>query len=104
MKVRNLVGTTKNTCSCGSWLDHWRNHHPGIGVDFFCSHKECLKIDLIGAHVQIVDGVDKSWYIVPLCKKHNNTSEIFEVVSYATLVPAKKSETCNKKTIKKRKR
>jgi len=97
MKIKNISGTAGKSCSCGSWMDHWRNHHPGLGVVLVCSHQDCFAIDVVGAHVVKMEGRDKDHYIVPLCKRHNNIKEVFRVTSNATLISANKSNTCAKK-------
>ena len=45
MRVKNIKGTSNNTCICGSWLTHWEFFlifHSHLGN--CCSEKSC-KID-----------------------------------------------------------
>jgi hypothetical protein len=95
MKVKNINGTSQNICSCGSWLDHWKNF-SGKSLPAQCPEASCKETPEVGAHVQKDDSSDSNWYIIPLCKTHNNqTGKSLEV--YTTLVPANVSETCGKK-------
>jgi len=94
MKIRNIKGTSKNNCRCGSWYNHWKKHHPGAGIAIFCSAKGCFDDAHVGAHVVKHGSADKSWYILPLCKGHNKVNTVIDIVSYATLVPANRSRTC----------
>jgi len=96
MKVNNVNGTSDSSCKCGSWLDHWKKFGGG-SVPTYCPVEQCLEKDLVGAHVQKDSSTDKSWYIVPLCKKHNGeTGKSLQIAAYA-LVSANVSQTCGKK-------
>jgi hypothetical protein len=93
MKIRNVNGTSQNKCNCGSWLKHWENFSKQKAN--FCPVKNCLEMDLIGAHVQKDDSKDENWYIYPLCKKHNATKEkSLEVSDIYNFVSANVRETC----------
>jgi hypothetical protein len=71
--VKNLNGTSDNLSDEGSWKEFWEQKK---GVKFsFCSCKSCLNKAEVGAHVIKTGSVSKDWYIVPLCKKCNNTNE-----------------------------
>ncbi len=52
----------------------------------------------VGAHVQKDDSADKSWYVIPLCKKHNSeTGKALEVRDDPTLLAAANvALTCGK--------
>ena len=96
MKVRNINGTSDTNCACGSWLQHWKNF-SGEPVGSYCKEVKCNKPPEVGAHVQKEDTSDSRWYIVPLCKDHNNMrGETIEVMSGTKLVSANKKETCEK--------
>lgn len=96
MKIKNIKGTSENTCHCESWLAHWKKY-SNQDV-FICQEKSCFNTDdLVGAHVQKGgESKDKTWYIYPLCKKHNSSTEELEVSDECALVPANVSETCGK--------
>jgi len=95
MKIRNINGTSDTTCSCGSWLAHWKKF-SGQPVTY-CPATGCLKTDLVGAHVQKGGGsTDQKWYIFPLCSTHNQHVAELEVSDVHKLVSANKSETCGK--------
>ena len=92
----NINGTSDTKCTCGSWLQHWKNF-SNQDLPFFCPEKSCIKDDLIGAHVQKANSFDKKWYIVPLCSDHNkSTNKNIVISNKIKLVSANKKETCNK--------
>ena len=96
MKVKNINGTSQNTCKCGSWLDHWKNF-SGQSLSNYCSEKNCTEKPGVGAHVQKDSYADSNWYIVPLCKTHNGeTGKSLDIVDSVKLVSANVSETCDK--------
>lgn len=66
-KVHNLRENNRP----GNWLEYWKKATKKKIA--FCASKDCdsLKIATDGAHVQLDDSDDKSWYIVPLCHKCN---------------------------------
>lgn len=92
MLVRNINGTSPYTCNCGSWLAHWKKF-SGQTISSFCSEKSCTNTDLVGAHVQKT-GNDDSWYIVPLCNKHNQKTSTLEISDSVKLVSANRAVTC----------
>jgi hypothetical protein len=96
MKIKNIKGTSVLTCPCGSWLKHWENFsNQSINS---CPVNDCSETDLVGAHVQEGgDSTDDAWYICPLCSAHNKDPEELEVSPSCKLVPANKSDTCEKK-------
>jgi hypothetical protein len=93
MKVRNINGTSDSPhCPCGNWLKHWKKY---TGIDNpACAEAFCHEKVEVGAHVQKTDG-DHSWYIVPLCKPHNNLrGQELEIPDYFPLVPATARDKC----------
>lgn len=99
MKVKNINGTSDNTCKCDSWLKHWETYSKQTTSK--CQAKDCDNTDVVGAHVQKGgNSTDKSWFIYPLCNKHNKHSGELEVNSSYELVSANVSETCGKKKSK----
>ena len=97
MKVKNINGTSDNTCKCGSWLDHWKNF-SGQSVPTYCPEEGCIQNPEVGAHVQKDSSADSSWYIVPLCKIHNGqTGQSIAISESVRLVSANVSSTCGKK-------
>ncbi len=94
MKIKNINGTSQNTCVCGSWLKHWKKF-SGQSTDY-CPVVTCLEKDLVGAHVQKSDSFDNKWYIYPLCSVHNQGTGVLEVSDAYKLVSANKNETCLK--------
>ena len=62
--VRNL-----HESSVGNWIRFWED---ATGLKACQCHKVgCNAPAEDGAHVQLVNGNDKKWYIVPLCHKCN---------------------------------
>jgi hypothetical protein len=96
MKVKNINGTSQNTCKCGSWLNHWKKF-SGQSI-IYCPVDNCLEMIEVGAHVQKDSSTDSSWYIIPLCKKHNGeTGKALNISDSVMLVSANVSSTCGKK-------
>jgi len=63
-----------------------------------CAVIGCPNTAEVGAHVQKDSSTDKSWYIVPLCKKHNaETGKTIDVSESTALVSANVTLTCGKK-------
>lgn len=96
MRVKNINGTSQRTCKCGSWLDHWKNY-SGQSLPRFCAEETCIDKPEVGAHVQKDSSTDRSWYIVPLCKKHNAKSESLDLVDFIKLASANVAATCGRK-------
>ena len=93
MRIRNINGTSGNSCGCGSWLKHWERF-SGQRTEF-CQAKGCLNGDIVGAHVQKEASTDNGWYIYPLCNAHNQrTSTSLEVSDNYHLVSANVAQTC----------
>ncbi len=92
MKLKNLNGTSDNSCKCGSWLAHWEKFsRKTISL---CPVKTCYDRAEVGAHVQ-KDTSDNNWYIVPLCKKHNaEKTKTLDVSDETSLVSANVGSTC----------
>ena len=96
MKVRNINGTSSNTCKCASWLKHWGKFSGGTAG--LCKEKTCMSTATVGAHVQKSDSTDQNWYIIPLCDSHNKmVGKEIELYGTPTLVSANVSETCGTK-------
>ncbi len=96
MKVKNINGTSDNTCKCGSWLKHWLNF-SGQSLPSYCPEKSCTNKPEVGAHVQKDSASDSSWYIIPLCKKCNaKYGQEIEISDSVKLVSANVSLTCAK--------
>ncbi len=79
MKVKNVPGSSRFPKPRGynSWLEYWSAHKGYTSP--FCSAYGCYSTGLVGAHVQKVNSMDLSWYIVPLCKSCNQRVDTFDV-------------------------
>jgi hypothetical protein len=96
MKVKNINGTSDNTCKCGSWLEHWKKFGGGLLLTY-CPVTKCYEKAEVGAHVQKDSSYDTNWYIVPLCKTHNGEKgKSLDIDNSVVLVSANVSETCGK--------
>ena len=94
MRIKNINGTTDNTCQCESWLTHWKRY-SGHSVPSYCPVDGCLEKELVGAHVQKNGSGDSRWYIYPLCKTHNaSKGQSLEVSGSWEFVSANVAETC----------
>jgi hypothetical protein len=96
VKVKNVNGTSENDCNCGSWLKHWKNY-SGQALPSTCREVTCMNAPDVGAHVQKDSQTDRSWYIVPLCNKHNAKATEMNIMDSSVLVSANVSHTCAKK-------
>jgi hypothetical protein len=97
-KLLNIKGTSDNKCVCNSWLDHWYNYTDSSRET--CAVVPCSNPAQVGAHVQVDDWrSDFSWWIAPLCHKHNrdreNKREMY-LDKRSTLVSANAAETCQR--------
>jgi hypothetical protein len=96
MRVKNINGTSDNTCRCGSWLKHWKRFGGAVPYSY-CAESSCRGSQEVGAHIQIEGSADGSWYIVPLCSSHNaKTGGSFGLMDGTTLVSANVAQTCGK--------
>lgn len=77
-----IVKNAKNTSNLeppsdyDSWLKYWESHKQ---LSIFCSCKNCNNLAEIGGHIERCFSSKKKLYIVPLCKKCNSKTGIFEV-------------------------
>ena len=91
-KFKNINGTSKNKCKCGSWMKHWykeTNKRTSVCSVYGCTIKEGLH----GAHVQKTTR-DMSWYIVPLCPEHNKAKGKLVVNQNTLFISANQTYTC----------
>ncbi|MFA5548640.1 MAG: hypothetical protein WDA10_08895, partial [Porticoccaceae bacterium] len=93
MKVANLVGTSENTCNCGSWLAHWEKFSGQQAL--VCSVQGCRNFSDVGAHIQTSGGLlGSKWAIVPMCHEHNQAAGQLDIYDDTRMVSANVSETC----------
>lgn len=95
MKLINIEGTSDNACKCGSWLEHWKKFSRQA-IPATCPVENCSRAPTVGAHVQKDSSTDKSWYIVPLCDRHNAKIRSLTVRDGIALVSANVSQTCGR--------
>ena len=94
MKIKNINGCLPRTCHCPSWLEHWRRF--GGGGASFCPVAGCIEACTVGVHVQKDGDPKKTWYIVPLCARHELNPGPLDILSFTRLVPADLSLTCGR--------
>lgn len=93
VRVKNLNWTPANLCNCASWLDHWENFSKQVTRK--CVVIGCDNNYSVGGHVQNESGIDKSWYVIPICSECNNKrGQVLEINDAVNLVPADISLTC----------
>lgn len=98
MKVNNINGTSGHTCACGSWLEHWKKF-SGRALPPYCAVSTCASRPEDGAHVQRDSVLDRHWYIVPLCRRHNlEKGRSLEITTGTVLVPANTAATCGRRS------
>jgi hypothetical protein len=92
-RIKNVNGTSKRSCSCGSWLNHWRNFSEKRV--YVCKAEGCSNTDIVGAHVTSCNSLTRTEWIVPLCRAHNqvNSNTCFDLKDETILVSANKSIT-----------
>lgn len=93
MIVKNLNGTSDSPkCPCGVWLKHWERYSGRTAG--LCAEHTCKESATVGAHVQ-KDSGDKSWYVIPLCRKHNNQfGQDLNIMDSTNLVPVTNRSKC----------
>ena len=97
MRVQNINGTSDNTCRCGSWLAHWSKFGADGQQPGLCSAQGCRNTAEAGAHVQKESSSDRSWYIIPLCNRHNVKVQSLTVSESTRFAPANVADTCGRK-------
>lgn len=91
--VKNINGTSGNSCKCGSWLNHWEK--LSRTSPRWCAQVACMKEAKHGAHVLRADSVISKWFIIPLCEAHNaQRGEQLYVMDSTIFISANKKETC----------
>jgi hypothetical protein len=111
MVVKNVNGTFRLPCACGSWLKHWRRY--GKPTKAFIQRRSCAVVACgnpieAGAHVQkeVLEGLnplgvvgDASWYVVPLCGPCSlRLGAHLTVDDGCGLAPTSPGETCGGKS------
>jgi hypothetical protein len=97
VKVKNINATSEDTCRCGSWLEHWKKF-SGQALPTCCPEEKCPHKPEVGAFVQKDSHGDPGWYIVPLCKLHNELiGKSLILVDTVKLVSANAAGTCGTK-------
>jgi hypothetical protein len=69
MRVKNLNGTAQDKPRSGSWLRHWEEV-SGQNA-WMCFVQGCIRRPIEGGRVQKDTGVDRGWYVIPLCTECN---------------------------------
>ena len=97
VRVKNLTGPGRFTQpeNDPSWIAGWKRikgYPQNMRLacsNIFCENdEEGIILTIVGAHVQLVDGNDKDWYIVPLCSSCNaRSSKVELLVNKDYLVP-----------------
>jgi hypothetical protein len=69
--VRNVTGTSRRRCGCGSWLDHYLSWTGSTRM--VCSVLGCGSTATVGAHVRNVTRVDSPGHhrIILMCHPCN---------------------------------
>jgi hypothetical protein len=76
MKIKNLVGTSDETCNCDSWFDHWITYsRQRAGA---CGVVACNNPATVDAHVRKYGNNDYTPYIYPLCSGCNQSTEVLD--------------------------
>lgn len=78
-KVKNVNGSSRFLAPSGydSWLDYWEKQTGE--KKSVCGAANCSDGDLVGAHVQKANSIDRSYYITPICRACNQRTDEFDV-------------------------
>jgi hypothetical protein len=84
IKWRIRAGTVGRVPRVGyeSWLDFYEQNNVGGKTDKVCKVKGCCAMAVVGAvvvKVKLRRNQDRSWYIVPLCRKCSQKLDSFEL-------------------------
>ncbi len=94
MKVKYSSGTRAKSCTCGSWLEHWKKYSDEP-LSIFCAVLDCIQKPEVGSHVRKDGADDTDRYIVPLCRAHNDRYwSSYYITDTVTLVSADVDRTC----------
>lgn len=87
-KVKNVVGSSRFPAPLGysSWLDYWERQTGKSATE--CGKCGMFVAAEVGAHVQKAYGLDKSYYITPLCRSCNQRTDEFYVETELVPVPS----------------
>jgi C4-type Zn-finger protein len=90
----NTDKTSKETCGCGSWKDHWQNRSRQ-DWPAKCNFPKCENPAEVGAHVNRVKH-EGEIFITPLCKACNSKrNQIFYLKDDNLAVRLTYTEDCN---------
>lgn len=95
--MRNKVGTGGRDCPCGGWLLHWKNYTKLQGEPK-CGVEGCEVDAEVGAHITLprheIEDRQRIEWIVPMCHKHNRSTELLKSKKKAIVVRADTATTC----------
>lgn len=99
--IKNKAGSSKTSCACGSWINHWEKYSTYYHKK--CSIVGCEEDATDGAHIYRTKApaaheTNGITFIIPMCSTHNNPNNTEEMLVEAEteFVWANKSETCEK--------
>lgn len=87
----NKGGTSKRSCNCSSWKQHWLNDSSQQWPNE-CFVRDCSSKPILGAHIYNPDVSGE--YIAPFCDSCNKRSDKFDLKGRVTIVSANKQKTC----------
>ncbi len=94
--LKNEPATSGRTCSCGSWIAHWKKYADQRDVPL-CIVSGCPNQATDGAHVEFTRV--KDWeglsFIAPMCGDHNKDRDLaFMSKGNYRLARGNQAETC----------
>lgn len=96
--VQNVKGSSERSpkCpNCGPWIQHWKiltGKEPKR-----CAVHHCKETaNLVGGHVKSAAEKEGGWFIVPLCRDHNNKPGRYNIIKDTPQAPANVAESCGK--------
>jgi hypothetical protein len=88
---KNKNGTSRRSCTCGSWKDHW-HRSTLISGDLECSVAGCGNRATLGAH--IIHKVVLGEWIILACTSCNGMTTNFSLKQETLLVSANRELSC----------
>ena len=73
VRIQNLNGTSKDRYAKST---NYKNIKKPTGK---CRATGCDDVDLVRGHVKKTESNDNDWYTLPICRKHNNFTDPYDV-------------------------
>lgn len=95
MLVTNVGISGSSFCGCDGRLNHWRRAIRYVGYPE-CSVSDCHETATLGVPVEKYESDDRTWYIVPMCARHNASNNALPVRDSARFASAIVQRSCGR--------